>query len=95
MTTSELHYVAVSKINNKKVVFYVGISSIPLSFGHSLCWSEKVFCLGDVGILHSATMKICIFEPFPAQWKVGVNKKKIFSRYELLLKDQKCVLCII
>ena len=23
-------------------------------FGHSLCWSEKIFCLEDVGILHSA-----------------------------------------
>ena len=66
MTTSELHYFAVSKINTKKVVFYVGISSLSISFGHSLCWSEKVFCLEDVGILHSATMKIGIFEPFLA-----------------------------
>ena len=29
-------------------------------------------------------MKICIFEPFPAYGKVGVN----MIRYELLLKDQ-------
>ena len=69
MTTSELHYFAVSKINNKKVVFYVGISSVSISFGHSLCCSENVFCLEDVGILHIARMKICIFEPFPAYGK--------------------------
>ena len=69
MTTSELHYFTVSKINNKKVVFHVGISSVSISFGHSLCWSEKVFCLEDVGILHGATMKIYIFEPFPAYGK--------------------------
>ena len=48
------------------------------------------FQLEDVGILHSAKMKICIFEPFPAYGKVGVNQK-IFSRYELCLKDQICV----
>ena len=41
-------------------------------FGHSLCWSEKIFCLEDVGILHSAGMKICILSPFPAYGKVGV-----------------------
>ena len=52
------------------------------------------FQLEDVGILHSATMKICIFEPFPAYGKVGVNKK-ILSRHELVLKDQNCVLYII
>ena len=63
-------------------------------FGHSLCWSEKVCCLEDVGILHRVRIKICIFEPFPAYGKVGVNKK-IFSRYELLLKDQIGVLYII
>ena len=63
-------------------------------FGHSLCWSEKVCCLEDVGILHSARMKIRIFEPFPVYGKVGVNQK-IFSRYELSLKDQISVLYII
>ena len=63
-------------------------------FGHPLCWSEKTFCLEDVGILHSARMKICIFEPFPAYGKVGVNPK-IFSTHELLLKDQNCLLYII
>ena len=41
-------------------------------FGHSLCWSEKLFCLEDVGILHSAGMKICILSTFPAYGKVGV-----------------------
>ena len=58
-----------------------------------LC-SEKVCCLEDVGILHRARMKICSFEPFPAYGKMGVNQK-IFSRYELCLKDQICVLYII
>ena len=58
-----------------------------LCFGHYLGWSEKTFCLDDVGILRSARMKICIFEPFSAYGKVGVNKK-IFSRHELLLNDQ-------
>ena len=60
-------------------------------FRHSLCWSEKVFCLEDVGILHRAGMEICIFEPYPAYGKVGV-KQKIVSRYEFLLKDQNGVL---
>ena len=46
-----------------------------------------------VRILHSARMKICIFEPFPAYGKVGVNQK-VFSRHEFLLKDQNCVLYI-
>ena len=59
-----------------------------LCFGHSLGWSEKTFCLDDVRILHSARMKICIFEPFPAYGKVGVTNQKIFSRHELLLNDQ-------
>ena len=63
-------------------------------FGHSLCWSEKIFCLEDVGILHSAKMKICILSTFPAYGKVGVNQNR-FGRYELLLKDQNCVLYII
>ena len=63
-------------------------------FGHSLCWSERVFCLEDVGILHRARMKICIFEPFRAYSKVGANQK-IFSTYEFLLEDQNCVLYII
>ena len=48
--------------------------------GHSFCWSEKVCCLEDVGILHRARMKICIIEPFPTYGKVGVNKK-IFSAW--------------
>ena len=47
-----------------------------------------------LGILHSARMKICLFEPFPAYGKVGVNQK-ILSRHELLLRDQNCVLYII
>ena len=47
-----------------------------------------------LGILRSARMKICIFEPFPACGKVGVNKK-ILNRNELLLEDQNCVLYII
>ena len=59
-----------------------------LCFGHSLGWSEKTFCLDDVRILHSARMKICIFESFPAYGKVGVTNQKIFSRHELLLNDQ-------
>ena len=42
------------------------------------------FSSEEVGILHSVAMKICIFEPFPAYGKVGVN----MIRYELLLKDQ-------
>ena len=41
-------------------------------FGHSLCWSEKIFCLEELGILHSAGMKICILSTFPAYGKVGV-----------------------
>ena len=48
-----------------------------LCFGHSLGWSEKTFCLDDVRILRSARMKICIFEPFSAYGKVGVNEKNI------------------
>ena len=63
-------------------------------FGHSLGSSEKTFCLEDLGILHCARINICIFEPFPAYSKVGVDQK-IFSRHELLLKDQYCVLYII
>ena len=63
-------------------------------FGHFLCWSEKVCFLENVGILHRARIEIYIFEPFPAYGKVGVNQK-MFSRYELLLKDQICVLYII
>ena len=79
--------VLINRLNhNIFLCFYV--------FGHSLCWSEKTFCLEDVGILHSARMKICIFESFPAYGKVGVNQK-IFSRHELFLKDQNCVLYII
>ena len=57
-------------------------------------WSEKTFCLENVGILHSARMKICIFEPFHAYGKVDVNPK-IFSKHELLLKGHNCVLYII
>ena len=52
-------------------------------FGHSLCWSEKVCCLEDVGILHSARMKIRIFEPFPVYGKVGVN--------QIYLVDMSCL----
>ena len=59
-----------------------------------LCWSEKIFCLEDVGILHSAKMKIGILSTLPAYGKVGVNQNR-FGRYELLLKDQTCVLYII
>ena len=33
------------------------------------------FFLEDVGILHSAGMKICILSTFPAYGKVGVNQK--------------------
>ena len=29
-------------------------------FGHSLCWSEKTFCLEDEGILYNGRMKIII-----------------------------------
>ena len=46
------------------------------------------------GDFAQARMKICIIEPFPAYGKVGVNQK-IFSGYELFLKDQICVLYII
>ena len=28
--------------------------------------SEKILCLEEAGTLHSARMKICIFEPFPS-----------------------------
>ena len=59
-----------------------------------VAWSERVFCLEDMGILHRARMKTGIFEPFPAYSKVGANQK-MFSRYELLLEDQNCVLYII
>ena len=60
---------------------------VSMFFGHSLCWYEKVCCLEDLGILHRARMKICIFEPFPAYGKVAVNQK-IFSRYDLFLKTK-------
>ena len=36
---------------------------------------KKIFCLEDVGVLHSARMKICILSTFPAYGKVGVNEK--------------------
>ena len=49
--------------------------------------------LEEVGILHSARMEICIFEPFPAKGNVGVNQK-IFIKYELLLKDNNYVIFI-
>ena len=72
--------VLINRLNhNISLCFYV--------FGHSLCWSEKLFCLEDVGILPSARMKICILSTFTAYGKVGVNQK-LFGRYELLLKDQ-------
>ena len=29
-------------------------------FGHSLCWSEKTFCLEDVGILRNGRIKIIL-----------------------------------
>ena len=29
-------------------------------FGYSLCWSEKTFCLEDMGILYNGRMKIII-----------------------------------
>ena len=29
-------------------------------FGHSLCWSEKTFCLEDGGILYNGRMKLII-----------------------------------
>ena len=61
-------------------------------YGHSPCWSEKTFCSEDVRILRNARMKYAFFEPLPAYGKMDVNKKKIFSRQELLLKDQNCVL---
>jgi len=41
---------------------------------------KRYVFLEEVGILHRARMKVCIFEPFPAYGKVGV-KQKIFSRY--------------
>ena len=63
-------------------------------FGHSLCWSEKVFRLEHVGILHRTRIKICIFEPYPAHGKVGVNQK-IFSRIWVALKDQNYELLLI
>ena len=79
--------VLINRLNhNIFLCFYV--------FGHSLCWSEKLFCLEDVGILHSARMKICILSTFTPYGKAGVNQK-LFGRYELLLKDQNCVLYII
>ena len=73
--------VLINRLNhNIFLCFYV--------FGHPLCWSEKVFCLEDVGILHRARRKICNFEASPAYGKVGVNPK-IFSRYELPRKRKK------
>ena len=36
---------------------------------------KKIFCLEDVGILHSARVKICNLSTFPAYGKVGVNHK--------------------
>ena len=73
--------VLINRLNhNIFLCFYV--------FGHPLCWSEKVFCLEDVGILHRARRKICNFESFPAYGKVGVNPK-IFSRYELPRRRKK------
>ena len=41
-----------------------------------------LFCFEDVGILHSAGMKICILSTFPAYGKVGVNQK--------ILVDMSC-----
>ena len=38
--------------HNIFICFYV--------FGHSLCWSEKTFCLEDDGILYNGRMKIII-----------------------------------
>ena len=38
--------------HNIFICFYV--------FGHSLCWSEKTFCLEDGGILYNGRMKIII-----------------------------------
>ena len=39
---------------------------------------KKIFCLEDVGILHSARMKICILSTFPTYGKVGVNQKNFW-----------------
>ena len=67
--------VLINRLNrNIFLCFYV--------FGHSLGWSEKTFCLEDLGILHSAWMNICIFEPFRAYSKVGVDHK--------ILVDMSC-----
>ena len=41
----------------------------------------------------NARIKICIFKLFPTYSKVGVERK-IFIKYELLLKAQNCVLNI-
>ena len=38
--------------HNIFICFYV--------FGHSLCWSEKTFCLEDGGILYNGRMKLII-----------------------------------
>ena len=39
-------------------------------FGHSLCLSEKIFCVEDVGILRGAWMKISFLSPFPPRCKL-------------------------
>ena len=62
-------------------------------FEHLFHWSKQIFCLEEVGILLSARIKVCIFELFPTSSKVGVDRK-IFIKYELLLKAQNCVLHI-
>ena len=63
--------VLINRLNhNIFLCFYV--------FGHSPCWSEKIFYLEQMGILHKARMKMCIFEPFPAFSKVGINQKNIY-----------------
>ena len=53
----------------------------------------NIYLLGlkEAGILLSARIKICIFEPFPTFRKVGVDQKNII-KYELLLKAQNCIL---
>ena len=62
-------------------------------FGHQFHWPKLIFCLEEVGILLSARIKICIFEPFPTSSKVGVDRK-ILIKYELLLKAENCALYI-
>ena len=59
--------------HNIFICFYV--------FGHSLCWSEKTFCLEDGGILYNGRMKLIIIIIIIMIIIIIIIKDNYISRY--------------